>query len=268
MEHEGSTTKEWTGKAGQEEPGLSIAHWVRESYETAELFWTLGIDYWTKGHRSLARVCESKNLVYEDLVFKLEKITRDDQHRFPDCAHWPLELIADYVEKVHHPFLYREFPRITEDLHPLTEDPVEGEEEWAELKERFALFSGEVSMHMRKEEMLVFPRIRKLCSSKKEDQLWSLNALPSLPKLFSSLLEEHDQEAEHLTRILDLIEQLNARAVGKRQQLIDQLEEDLQALARDFRFHTHLENNILFPQVSLKEKDLQGFHGIPSAGEK
>lgn len=231
---------------------VTVSDWVNRSYSTADLFWQRGIDYWASGHRPLTAVCEEQGIDYDDLIRKLEYVVEDTRPEFPDCTGWPLELMADYIEKVHHPFLYREFPRLTEEMQALAQGAEEKEEDWTELIDLFGLFSGEVSMHMRKEEMLVFPRIRKLCSPKREDQLWSLSTLPPLPKLFQALWAEHEQESDHLTRILDLVESLNVQAKGFRQSRVDRLEEDLQSLARDFRFHTHVENNLLFPGVMEK----------------
>lgn len=243
---------EWPAPWDPDREPVTLADWVNRSYHAADIFWQRGIDYWSRGHMSLEVVCMERNLDYDDLSRKLKFLEADLRPAFPDCINWPLDLLTDYVEKVHHPFLYKEFPRLKEEMQGLAEHAKEGEEDWQELMEIFGLFSGEVSMHMRKEEMLVFPRIRKLCSPKPEDQVWSLNALPPVPMLFYSLWQEHEHESDHLTRILDLIESLNAQARGNRQSRIDRLEEDLQCLSRDFRFHTHVENNLLFPGIMAK----------------
>jgi regulator of cell morphogenesis and NO signaling len=119
------------------------------------------------------------------------------------------------------------------------------------LPEVFAALRAELEMHMRKEEMILFPAVTAY-----EAAIQSGQALPPTP--FGTVANPiHMMEAEHESAGQALAEirritagfQLPEYACVTYRALMSGLDE----LERDLHLHIHLENNILFPRAQELE---------------
>ena len=115
--------------------------------------------------------------------------------------------------------------------------------ELSTINELFTESAHELRSHMRKEEMILFPYIRKLVLSKTYEP-------PSFGKLeypIDMMKGEHDMEGERFRLISELSNQyeppVDACATYRVAfALLKEFEEDL-------HLHIHVENNILFPRA-------------------
>ena len=97
-----------------------IGQFVAEDFRTAAVFSSYGIDFCCKGERSVEEVCAKNNIQVDELLDKLHVVQSSNDQQSIDYKSWPLDLLAEYIEKKHHryveektleikPFLDKEF---------------------------------------------------------------------------------------------------------------------------------------------------------------
>ncbi|WP_340108707.1 hemerythrin domain-containing protein [Pikeienuella sp. HZG-20] len=103
----------------------------------------------------------------------------------------------------------------------------------AGLAERLQRLIGELEVHMRKEELLLFPAIRR-------------GGTPGLPTQIAAMRADHDDQGAEIIRIRALTDDLTLPAGACRKWTA--LYEGLAQFVADLVEHTRLENDVLFPQ--------------------
>ena len=123
------------------------------------------------------------------------------------------------------------------------------------LKATFEGLQAELTQHMMKEEMILFPVVRAMEAAEK-----GAAAPPAAPGgSVDNPIEVMEHEHESAGRALESMRRLTADyalpsdACNEYRVLYQQLEE----LEGDLHMHIHLENNILFPRASQLEARLQ-----------
>ena len=79
-----------------------------------------------------------------------------------DFQNWPIDLLADYIEKKHHRYVEEKTLEIKPYLDKICRVHGERHPELHEINTHFNATAGELAMHMKKEELMVFPFIRKM----------------------------------------------------------------------------------------------------------
>lgn len=227
-----------------------IGELVAEDYRTAAVFKRHRIDFCCSGNRSIEEACSKKQIASDGLIAELQQITKEQDTSPADYNTWPLDLLTDYIEKKHHryvrlkieeimPFLLK-VARVHGDRHP----------ELIEVESLFAGCAEELQMHMKKEEQILFPFIRKMVQA---GGPVAPSPIGTVQNPIRMMMHEHDQEGERFRRIASLTDQYTppADACNTYQvtfALLKEFEEDL-------HLHIHLENNILFPKsIELEQQ--------------
>lgn len=125
-----------------------------------------------------------------------------------------------------------------------------------EINEQFNASAGELAMHMKKEELILFPYIKKMVASKSNHQPEGKPNFGTVQNPINMMMEEHNVEGERFRKIAHLSYNYNPPADACNTyrvafSLLKEFEEDL-------HLHIHLENNILFPKSVTLEKELIG----------
>lgn len=228
----------------------TVGETVAQDYRTASVFQSHGIDFCCKGGRTISEVCENKQLKSEVLLQELQNATSSSEAPTADYRTWPLDLLADYVEKKHHRYVAAKLPELMQYLDKLCKVHGERHPELFEIRDEFSHVASELTSHMQKEEMILFPFVRKLATEKH----------PGLPQFgtvenpIRMMMEEHSVEGDRFAKISELSNQYTAPADGCTTyrvafSLLREFEEDL-------HLHIHLENNIMFPRAIELEKHL------------
>ncbi len=226
---------------------------VAQDYRVATAFKKKGIDFCCNGNRSIAEVCSEHNLESEQLIQEIQATTAQTQATAVDYQSWPLDLLADYIEKKHHRFVTAKIEEITPYLEKINRVHGERHPELSKVEELFKASAGELSMHMKKEELMFFPRIRKMMENQQAGTM-DKEQLQSLESSISSLMQEHDNEGERFRQIEALTNGYTAPEDGCNTYrvslaLLKEFEDDL-------HLHIHLENNILFPKSAKMAAEL------------
>ena len=144
---------------------MTIGEIVTADYRTAAVFTHFKIDYCCKGNIGLDEACSRKNIDPEILKKELEKATTEPV-REKETGKMNAAELCDYIENVHHKYVEAAIAQ----LNPLVEKivAVHGDKhpELSEIKGEFQASAGELTMHMKKEELILFPYIRRMVEAK------------------------------------------------------------------------------------------------------
>ena len=231
-----------------------IGELVARDYRTASVFKKYSIDFCCQGNRTIEEACEKKNIdtkkVLEDSVAMMEAKSESTT----DYQSWPLDLLADYIEKKHHRYVQEKTLEIQPYLDKICKVHGERHPELLEIKEEFNASAGELAAHMKKEELILFPFIRKMTKAKLENTKVDAAHFGTVKNPIQMMMNEHTVEGNRFRKIEELsnnytppLDACNTYRVSFA--LLKEFEQDL-------HLHIHLENNILFPRAIEIEKEL------------
>lgn len=231
-----------------------IGELVAKDYRTASVFKKYSIDFCCQGNRTIEEACEKKNIdtkkVLEDLVAMMEAKSESTT----DYQSWPLDLLADYIEKKHHRYVQEKTLEIQPYLDKICKVHGERHPELLKIKEEFNASAGELAAHMKKEELILFPFIRKMTKAKLENAKVDAAHFGTVINPIQMMMDEHTVEGNRFRKIEELSnnytppqDACNTYRVSF--SLLKEFEQDL-------HLHIHLENNILFPKAIEIEKEL------------
>jgi len=235
---------------------MTIGEMVAKDYRAATVFEKFGIDFCCKGNRTLEEATEKKKIDVDAVRDALQLVLNRPNEENMDFNFWPLDLLADYIEKKHHRYVEERIPLLLQYLNKLCKVHGDVHPELFEINRLFNETAGELTSHMKKEELILFPYIRKMLK-KQKDGTAVLNAphFGTVKNPIKMMMDEHENEGERFEKIASLTGKYNPPADACNTYrvtyaLLDEFEKDLHK-------HIHLENNILFPKAILHEEQLQ-----------
>lgn len=232
----------------------SIGKFVADDYRTAAVFQKYNIDFCCKGGKTINEVCENKKISADDLLANLNDVSNQSSDQNIDYQSWHLDLLADYIEKKHHRYVEKTIPVLKQFLEKLCKVHGASHPELLEINTLFTISAGELAMHMKKEEILLFPYIKKMVSTKNNSSQKLNPGSGSVQNPINMMMEEHNTEGDRFKRISKLSNNYTPPADGCTTykvafKMLKEFEDDL-------HLHIHLENNILFPKSITLEKEL------------
>ena len=230
----------------------TIGEFVAQDFRTAAIFSKYGIDFCCKGNRTIEEVCKIKHLNEADLLDELNT-TMDLKNDYGiDFNSWPLDLLVVYIEKTHHRYVEEKAPAILQYLDKLCNVHGSNHPELFQINELFMGCAGELAQHMKKEELILFPFIKKMMAATKSHNSVEPPHFGTVNNPITMMMEEHDNEGDRLRKIAALTNNYTppADACNTYRVTFAMLEE----FEQDLHKHIHLENNILFPKAKALEK--------------
>ena len=215
-------------------------------------FEKLGIDYCCGGSRTLGEACAEAKISVDEALERLRKsMTAAPPDIRQDWQSRPLTDLIAHIQDTHHVFVRSECPRI----HALCAKVVSvhgtNHPELLEVQEKFSQLAEELSVHLMKEEQVLFPYVLRM-----EECVLAGEPVP--PAMFGTvvnpvrmMMQEHDGAGDALRALRSF-----TRDYAVPQDVCISyrtLYEALQAFEADLHQHIHLENNILFPRAVAME---------------
>lgn len=231
---------------------MTIGEVVAQDYRTAAVFSKYGIDFCCKGHRSIEEVCEQKSLDSDGLLVTLDEVLAHQTSQSIDYKTWPLDLLTDYVEKTHHRYIEEKTPVLLQFLNKLSRVHGKNHPELLEVEQLFKESAQELAVHLKKEELILFPFVRKMVGAKIGNEKIQAPHFGSVENPVAMMMEDHDHEGERFRKIAGITNNYTppSDACNTYKITYAMLEE----FERDLHKHIHLENNILFPKSIELEK--------------
>jgi regulator of cell morphogenesis and NO signaling len=232
----------------------TVGSLVAQDYKASAVFAKYKIDFCCKGGHTLADACETKQLDVQAVQKELASVMEQGQNDGLQFNTWPLDLLVDYIEKKHHRYVAEKIPLLQAWLEKLCRVHGGRHPELFEIHSTFEASANDLRSHMQKEEMILFPMIRRMVRSKLDGQPQQNPPFFTVKNPIAMMHQEHDTEGERFR----LIEQLTnnytppADACTTYRVAFATLKE----FETDLHTHIHLENNILFPKAIELEKEL------------
>jgi regulator of cell morphogenesis and NO signaling len=218
------------------------------------VFEKFGIDYCCGGKKSLDEACSAAELPVDEVLKALEASAAPPAAEFALPSGSLAELI-DHIVKTHHKFTREEIVRLKALLEKVCSVHGKNHPELLAIRETFFGLAQELSLHMMKEENVLFPYITRMEEAVTQND-------PVLPAPFGTvqnpvrmMMQEHDGAGEALRGIREASHEFSVPedACISYQTLY----QALPAFEADLHQHIHLENNILFPRaIEMEESAL------------
>jgi regulator of cell morphogenesis and NO signaling len=225
---------------------LSLGEIVKMNYKAAAVFERFALDFCCMGDRNLLEACKEENIQPSQIINELLSLATGDG-LVPDFATWSLEFLIDYICENHHKYIEKKTPVLRANLDKLCQVHGTQHPELFEIRSIFFETSSGLAMHMKKEELMLFPYIKKLERAKALNRPVSSPLFKSVKDLIEIMKGDHSQEGQEFRRIASLSNnyEIPSDACSTFEvtyRLLDEFEKDLHV-------HIHLENNILFPEA-------------------
>lgn len=226
---------------------------VKENYKTAQVFDRNNIDFCCGGAISLAEACLKSKTDMDRMLVELEAMMIVSD---PDSAYinsLELDELCEYIEKRHHSYVNQSIPFLQQKLQKLCDVHGDHHPELFKIRELFEGAAGNLSAHMKKEELILFPFIRKMLTFKKENRDAKIESEVFMETIHI-LDAEHQTEGERFEQISALSDGYNCPPDGCNTFKITY--QTLKDFENDLHRHVHLENNVLFKKALALEREL------------
>jgi regulator of cell morphogenesis and NO signaling len=232
----------------------SVGAVVAANYRAAEVFAKYGIDYCCGGNKPVGQACAEKGIGLGDLMGEIALATANGG-TVNEYNQWPLGFLADYIVNHHHAYAKKQIPVITMMAEAVVTAHGKAHPEVLVLAQVWQALSGELVMHMQKEELMLFPHIKRIVHNQEEGIAVPAPRFGSVAKMVQTMEDEHEATGDQLADLEKLTNGFTAPedACNTFMTLYAYLGE----FQKETMEHVHLENNILFPKAIALETELQ-----------
>lgn len=231
---------------------MTVRELVGRYPQTRLVFEKHGIDYCCGGVTRLADVAKKHDLRLPELVDALEKAleTAPDKPETVD-KDWYAEPLGDlvtHIVEIHHGYTKTALPRLRSLISAvLKAHEAEHGDMLRQVQDLFNSLDEELSVHLIKEEQVLFPYIMALDAHVREGAPMPQVGFGSARNPIGQMEHEHESAGHALAKIREVTcdYALPADACPT----FAAMYKELQRMEADLHQHIHLENNILFPRT-------------------
>ena len=231
----------------------TVAEVVTENIKTAHIFKKHGIDFCCGGGITIEKACSKNNVDYSVLESELKNIDISAS-RATNYDAWELDFLIDHIINVHHSYVLESIPLILQYANKVAKVHGHHYKEVVEINDLFTEVAKELSLHLEKEEIVLFPYVKELVKAKRE------NVKPVSPHfgVVNNPIQVMENEHEAAGDIFKKISKLSTNYTPPKEacNTFRALYSKLEEFEQDLHQHIHLENNILFPKSIQLEKEL------------
>lgn len=220
---------------------LTVGEIVANDFRTASIFKESGIDFCCGGKQSIAEACKEKSVDVSNLEKQIIDLEASAILPSQNFKEWELDFLADYIVNTHHKYVLKTLSELIFYTKKIADVHGDNHPELIAVAELFAKINDELLQHLKNEEEVLFPAIKKALN----------NPSPEVRATIKSEIErmqgEHDFAGGSMDKINVMTNEYslpkdacNTYRVAFR--LLEQFEDDLHV-------HVHLENNILYPKA-------------------
>lgn len=230
----------------------TVGEIAASDYRTIQVFEKYGIDFCCGGQKAFGEVCAEKDLSAMQILQELEQATQVVGGPVERYDQWELDFLADYIVNQYHTYTKSMLLRVSAYADKVTDVHGDRHPETHLIAEKWRELGQEMTLHMQKEETLLFPYIKRLIQGEKISRSPALPPVGSAHRLIQEMEAEHEAVGAVLAEIATLSQGFTPPmdACNTYRALYAFLAE----FDKSTRKHVHLENNILFPKAARLEK--------------
>lgn len=218
---------------------------VAENARAALVFDRYNLDYCCGGGKTLDEACRQKGISVEAVIEELKELGKTAGTSAENVAEMKLDDLTRHIEKVHHRYTEDTMVLVRKNLERLEQVHGARHPELTAIHALFADMAGHLAVHMKKEELVLFPYIRKLVNTGKEAAGKAIFGSVASP--IEAMMNDHAHEGERLAELAKLTDHYNAPPDGCNTYKATYAA--MRELEADLHMHIHLENNVLFPRA-------------------
>lgn len=209
-----------------------LGDFVAANPNAARVLEAHGLDYCCGGRRSLVEACAGTGLAPETVLAELtaapEAVGEVDVTALDNAE------LCDHLVTVHHEYLWREMPRLSELANKVARVHGANHTELRDVQRTYQALVNDLTDHLMTEEQEEFPAIKAASAEFTPDGV-------------QELMREHDAAGELLAHLREITSGYAVPADGCASYAA--LYNGLAELEADLHRHIHKENNILFPRL-------------------
>ena len=226
----------------------TIGEIVAADYRTAKVFENHGIDFCCGGNVALAATCTEKGLDLAAITGELDAVKSEPVERSENYAAWELPFLVDYIINAHHTYLKENTGPIAAYAQKIAGVHGAHHPEVIEIATIFDKIAVEMAAHLREEEEVFFPAIKRAYATRKAGSAAEAKDLETVKCSLRKLSHEHEVIGDAIHSIRHLAKEY--AIPGDVCNTFVVTYQKLKEFEDDIHKHVHLENNILFLKAS------------------
>ena len=208
------------------------------------VFTKYNIDYCCGGNRSLEEACVRVGLNPEKIRAEIFSSPAQPSSIPQRAEQWSAALLADYIVQNHHQYVRLAIPEIGALLEKVCAAHGEDNIKLLNIQQDFSDLAEELLSHMEKEEVALFPALKRLEAHNDSDHPLS----DTLKAPISMMEQEHVIAGDLVKSIRNLSNDYTVPEYACPTYRVTF--QKLKEFDNDLMTHVHLENNILFRKVA------------------
>jgi len=230
----------------------TVAAIVSENIKAAHVFKKHGIDFCCGGGISVNKACKENGVNYTVLKNEL-KVVGSVSKSF-NYSVWELDFLVDHIINIHHSYVEENVTLLLQYADKVSKVHGAHHDELITINELFKEVAAELTTHMKKEELILFPYVKQMVKAKREGVDPKFPQFVTVNNPIKMMESEHEFAGEIFKTIARLSNDYKVPedACNTFRAFFEKLEE----FEQDLHQHIHLENNILFPKAKELEKEL------------
>lgn len=214
-----------------------------------------GIDYCCGGQKSLKQACLERQLSGMEVLEQLEKAASrpiEPQERWDGTS---LANLARHIVSRHHVYVRQQLVRLEQSGEKVRHKHAQAHPEVRKIFDLLLTLRDELSMHMMKEEQIMFPYIARMENAVESGHPIPEAAFGTVANPVRRMMNEHDDASSLVTAIRKLSHQYTPPPDAC--PTLTAFYAGLKEFEQDLHRHIHLENNILFPRALRMEEEFK-----------
>jgi len=226
----------------------TIGEIVADDYRTARVFEDHGIDFCCGGKILLSSICRDKGIELAAIKQELAAAKVASLDRSLNYSAWDLPFLMDFIVNTHHAYLHENMGQIAGYARKIAEVHSTNHPEVLEIAEMFNKIVTDLTDHLRYEEEVFFPAIKRSDAAEKSQLVPDATDLESIRAGLEKLQREHEEVGNAIHRIRHLSKDYEIPGDACTTFMLTY--QKLKEFEDDLHKHVHLENNILFPKTA------------------
>lgn len=218
-----------------------------EQPTSIRVFEQYGIDYCCGGRKPLSEACAARSLEVDAVIAALETAAAGAEKPAGDVTGKSLAGLCAHIVATHHEYVKRELPRLAALAEKVVNRHGPTHPELPVIQVAVARLGEELTQHLGKEEIVLFPYIAKLERALAEGLPRPASCFGTVSNPIAMMTQEHD-DAGLLLEVIRIKSRQFTPPDGACP-TYHAFYDGLREFEQDLHQHIHLENNVLFPRA-------------------
>ena len=203
-----------------------------------------GIDFWAESARTIGEVCRESGVSFQKIVRQIQLASERPAVNVNHAAALPLDQLTRFIERHFHDATYGNMRFISHNLERLVRIYQGKYPELDALHQLFGELAANTTIHMRHEELILFPYIREMV---KRGRRVRSSMLSSSESPIAEVIKDHQKSDYYVKKVHELTRHYTVPpSTGNTFKVTYASLAEFEA---DIMAHLRIEDEILFPRA-------------------